>query len=259
MRMTRALLVAAHPDDEVLGAGAQLPRMHGLRLIHVTDGGPRNLLDARAAGFTTRLGYVAARREELHGALQLAGIDPLRCETLEVVDQEASYSLASLTERLVEIFLNHQAEVVFSHAYEGGHPDHDATAFAVHAACRLIARRGARSPWIVEFTSYHARGGSLRTGDFLPGSEVPTLTLSLTEGQRALKARMLGRFTTQARTLQSFGISHERFRVAPLYRLTRLPHAGRLWYENFDWDMDGRRWRRLSGAALGELGIEEPL
>jgi LmbE family N-acetylglucosaminyl deacetylase len=128
MRVTRLLLVAAHPDDEVLGAGAQLPQMYGLRLIHVTDGAPRNLSDARAAGFATPL---------------------------------------------VEIFLEHQAEVVLSHPYEGGHPDHDATAFAVHAACRLMARRVGGSPRIVEFACYHAGEGSLRTGEFLPGSEVP--------------------------------------------------------------------------------------
>jgi hypothetical protein len=44
------LLVVAHPDDEVVGVGGQLARLMGVRLLHVTDGAPRNLLDAQAAG-----------------------------------------------------------------------------------------------------------------------------------------------------------------------------------------------------------------
>lgn len=78
-------------------------------------------------------------------------------------------------------------------------------------------------------------------------------------GQRALKSRMLGCFITQAGMLWSFGISHERCRLAPPYHFTRPPHAGCLWYENLDWGMDGRRWRMHSEVGLRELGIEEPL
>ena len=57
-------------------------------IIHVTDGAPRNLLDARALGFATREAYALARREELLAALALAGLDTVALYSLKVADQE---------------------------------------------------------------------------------------------------------------------------------------------------------------------------
>jgi LmbE family N-acetylglucosaminyl deacetylase len=54
-------------------------------------------------------------------------------ETLGIPDQAASLGLAGLARRLAVQLAASGAEVVVTHAYEGGHPDHDATAFAVHA------------------------------------------------------------------------------------------------------------------------------
>lgn len=71
-------VIVAHPDDETVGAGAHLARTReselGPTIIHVTDGAPRNMSDALAAGFTTREDYARARRRELLAALNLAGI-----------------------------------------------------------------------------------------------------------------------------------------------------------------------------------------
>jgi len=40
-------IVAAHPDDEVIGCASLLLRYEGgCEIVHVTDGAPRNLRDA---------------------------------------------------------------------------------------------------------------------------------------------------------------------------------------------------------------------
>ena len=249
------LIVVAHADDEVIGVGGQLARLTGVRLVHVTDGAPRNLLDARAAGFDSWQGYAAARRGELLAALRLAGIEALRADELGVPDQGASFRLVELAEALAAMFSSLRPEIVLTQPYEGGHPDHDATAFAVHAACELAPRRGGTAPALVEMTGYHMGTGRPLKCEFLPRPDIPVTTVMLDERERAFKRRLVNCFSTQSRMLAHFPIDVERFRPAPAYDFTRPPHEGRLFYEHFNWGVGGARWRALAGDALAALDL----
>jgi LmbE family N-acetylglucosaminyl deacetylase len=194
------------------------------------------------------------RWEEVRAALALAGVGPERVEGLGFPDQEASLALAELTLRVTEVIVVERADIVLVHPYEGGHPDHDAAAFAAHAAVRLLECGGMPGPRIVEMTSYHRCEGQLRTGAFLPGpNEVAERELGPEERER--KTRMLGAFASQSRMLAPFGVQAERFRAAPAYDFTRAPHGGLLHYESLGWPMNGARWRTLARAALRQLGL----
>ena len=235
----RVALVVAHPDDETIAAGASLHLLPGLLLVHVTDGAPRTLADVAAAGFNTPADYAAARRRELRAALDAAGVAPELVE-LGVVDQEASFHMPTLALALSRLFDARGIEAAITHAYEGGHPDHDATAFAVHAVA-------GRRP-VLEFAGYHADpAGALLTGCFLPGPD-PT-AIALTEAERVRKRAMFDCFRTQARMLAAFGTNQEAFRPAPAYDFTAPPLPGRLNYEHWGWSMTGARWRALARAA----------
>ena len=240
----RMALVVAHPDDETIAAGASLHLLPGLLLVHVTDGAPRVLGDAAAAGFAVPADYAAARRRELMAALAVAGASPELVE-LGIVDQEASSHMPSLARALSRLFDAHRIEAVITHAYEGGHPDHDATAFAVHAAA------AGRRP-VLEFAGYHADpAGALLTGCFPPGSNPTVVTLS--NAERARKRAMFDCFRTQARVLAAFGVEQEAFRPAPAYDFTAPPMPGRLNYEHWGWSMTGARWRALARNAQRDL------
>ena len=227
-------LVAAHPDDETIGAGASLALFERLLLVHVTDGAPADLADARRAGFATRAAYASRRRQELRAALAAGGVSAELLE-LGVGDQAASLDMAALARRLRGILAQRGVRVVITHPYEGGHPDHDATAFAVQAA------GGAER---IEMASYYAGPAGMATGAFLTGGDV--VTVELRPDERARKAAMLACFATQSATLAPFGCEREVFRVAPSYDFGAPPHPGTLHYERYDWGMTGARWRALA-------------
>jgi N-acetylglucosamine malate deacetylase 2 len=107
---------------------------------------------------------------------------------------------------------------IYTHAYEGGHPDHDAVALA------LSGLEGVR-----EFPLYHASGADFVPHSFLDGA--PGRTVELTEAQRERKRKLLACFASQQRVIGNFPVAVERFRPAPAYDFARRPHAGPLYYE----------------------------
>jgi LmbE family N-acetylglucosaminyl deacetylase len=249
----RVAFIVAHPDDEVIGAGgALLPRFPSCTIVHVTDGAPADQRDARNAGFRTRREYTAARRREAAEALALAHVSIEQIVELDIVDQQASYAVADLARDLARLLRGMRPHVVFTHAYEGGHPDHDATALAVHAARQLLIPDGA-APALLEMTSYHARDGQFVCLEFVPHARFPSTTFELNEDECELKHRMFQCFRTQRDVLRAFPIGVERFRRAPRYDFTRAPHQGKLHYEQFDWGMNGEQWRILAHEALASL------
>jgi N-acetylglucosamine malate deacetylase 2 len=224
-------------------------------VVHSTDGAP--LRDAIVAGFPGKEGYANARRQELAAALALAGISAQQCFSLGFGDQETSLHLKDLAERILQILREIKPAIVYTHPYEGGHPDHDATAFAVHSAVKLFPRNGTREPGIYEFTSYHSSLNGMETSEFLPYPGNSICSKVLDEQERLLKARMFDCFATQRHVLRQFSLSVEKIRPAPPYDFSQPPHTGKLYYENFAWGVDGPRWRELAREAEQALGILE--
>ncbi|MHC1764336.1 MAG: PIG-L deacetylase family protein [Verrucomicrobiia bacterium] len=251
-------LVVAHPDDEVIGAGAHLSRFPQLQILHVTDGAPRDLVDANREGFESRKAYALARVQELSRALSMAGQPPAVALSFGVVDQEASLNMVGIARRLASWLANGDFDVILTHPYEGGHPDHDATAFAVHASFELLRGRRLPQPELMEMTFYHNRFGSMATGRFLAAQGVEAITFALPPEAQEVKRRMFNAFATQRQTLQWFQTETESFRPAPRYDFSAPPHSGTLYYELFNWGMTGERWRELAREALDalELGWE---
>jgi LmbE family N-acetylglucosaminyl deacetylase len=245
-------VVVAHPDDETIGCGALLARLKGCTLVLVTDGAPRNVAHARAYGFASPSDYAARRLEEIKAALAVAGCEDGALIPLGFADQEAALNLTGLAERLREIFAERGIDVILTHAYEGGHPDHDATALAVHAAAQL--RADGAPTLIVEMPFYRLGPDGQVFAQFAPGGRAE-IAISLTEDEKARKARMIAAHDSQARVLAPFPKDVERFRVAPAYDFSALPNGGALFYENYGWGMDGARWLTLARAANAQLGL----
>jgi len=141
----RLLVVAAHPDDETLGAGGFLRAVHAaggrVRLVVATDGEaafPR-------AGPAVRAALARTRRDELDRALGALGLDGIEVHRLGLPDS----GLADVDCELVEALrpLAADADACLAPWVHDPHPDHAAAGRATLAAAPVGAHRFGYPIW----------------------------------------------------------------------------------------------------------------
>lgn len=242
------VIVAAHPDDETLGLASRLRLLPDLRIVHLTDGAPRDLVDAHRAGYGDAARYAAGRRAEFAAALDLLGAGHCECADYGFPDQEGIRHLAAVVERLSKDI--ECAAAVVSHPYEWGHPDHDTAALAVALCLRRRAAAGCAVPAHYESPSYHLRMGERRFWMFCDDPGSPETALPLTTDQQAEKRRALDRFRSQVYFLGSLRVGDERMRRAPAYDFGAAAPTGEALYDAFGWSMTSAVWMREARAVL---------
>jgi LmbE family N-acetylglucosaminyl deacetylase len=233
------LLVVAHFDDEIIGVGGQLARWapHTV-LLHVTDSAPADGIDARAVGFGTAAAYSAARRQETATALNCLPTPFSAMLALDVPDRSVTEQLYDVILALRRLVIAVRPAVIVTHAYEGGHPDHDAIAFAVSLLRRMpdVPEAG-----IVDFAAYHeGPSNELVTNRF---DDWPAHLLWLSPEMQRLKRLMFACIRTQARVLAAFDCRYESLRPAPRADFSKAPAGGAVWFERLGWNITSERWR----------------
>jgi LmbE family N-acetylglucosaminyl deacetylase len=175
------VVVAPHPDDEVLGAGGLIQSWVAtgqlVTILSVTDG------EASDPG---RPGLDLVRRKELRDALRILTPGHVKIERLGIPDGKVCEH-ANRLRRVLEEYATTNATLIAPYERDG-HPDHD----LVGRVCAEVARAAgvdvARYPvWTWHHTDPLAVQ-SLRWGKY-----------SLTAGARRAKARALECFESQLR------------------------------------------------------------
>jgi N-acetylglucosamine malate deacetylase 2 len=242
-------VLAAHPDDETIGVSALLARFPQSMIVYVTDGAPRDRSLWPPGMACAREEYAEVRRREAARALAHAGIGEEQISWLGAADQEAILEARTLALKVGEFLRERTVDLLITHPYEGGHPDHDSAALI---ARRAISMLDSAVPELLEMTSYHVRNGECVTGEFLNPEPSTEIVLELLDEDRERKRKMMEEYSSQRLVLQNFPITSERLRMAPEYDFSQPPHEGKLWYECMGWPMTGRRWRELALAAFAD-------
>lgn len=248
-RSLRILVLAAHPDDETIGASVLLSRFPQSLVAFLTDGAPRDTKLWSAGVHGSREDYAGTRRQEAFRALDCVRIPAQHIVWLGGVDQEAAFEMGMLAEQFAKLVREMRPEIVITHAYEGGHPDHDAGAVVARIATSSLEP----PPVVLEMASYHARNGRCVTGEFLNSETRSELCFELLTEDRERKRQMMSAYASQRLVLENFPIDRERLRLAPEYDFGEPPHPGKLWYECMGWPMTSARWRELATSALAGL------
>lgn len=224
------LVIAAHQDDEVLGLGLTLikHRNHGdpVTVVFTTNGAGGNWKESSAV----KRAVSAARFDEACDALAVIGIDPARIACLGFPDgglhryiPEASDDIATL----IRVIAPHRTYV---HAIEGGHLDHDVTAFIVQDVSARM-----RLETVFEWAEYNSEvpgGHPISDARFASDPYVPDFECASTpfdQNEMTSKQEMLARYPSQAISIRYYPFCSEILRKArPVHLLPRLAHFSRL-------------------------------
>jgi LmbE family N-acetylglucosaminyl deacetylase len=241
-RQCRVIIFAPHPDDEVIGAFSFLIQFQAACfVVFVTDGAPLKL-------GKDRLSVRRRRRDESDRVAASVGIPSDQIIRIGIPDQDAVFQFPRLITFVSELLRRLRPSLVIVPAYEGGHPDHDSTAFSIHRAACLLGRD---APPLIEMCLYHSHKGQFAIGQFLEHSGASDgVRVELSATEQYLKRAAFAIYRSQAEVLKWFRTDIERFRLAPKYDFQSPPHLGPLFYEQFDWGISGVQWRELAARSM---------
>ena len=155
----RILVLAPHPDDEIVACGiaAMRARAAGARLfvLYLTTGVPERaaLWPWHRRSYASRL---TRRQAEAREAAALLGLEPVAFG--EIPSRALRHGLDAAAARVASAVARCAADTLWVPAFEGGHQDHDA-ANAVAASFRH------RLP-VWEFAAYNFAGREVRPNRF---------------------------------------------------------------------------------------------
>ncbi|GGX34529.1 acetylglucosaminylphosphatidylinositol deacetylase [Pigmentiphaga litoralis] len=129
----RAVVIAPHPDDEVLACGGLMRQWtdagRDVVVVAVTDGGGSHTNSRRWTPTTLE----AARRAERQAAMQEMGLASVPVLGLQLPDGGVTGTEAALHRALTAVL--RPGDVVFATWRLDGHPDHEATGRAAADCC----------------------------------------------------------------------------------------------------------------------------
>jgi len=214
----RVLVLAAHPDDETIACSGLLQRANDALVVLAVDGAPPRY------GFEKKFGslqtYSDMRFREASRALEFIPCCSLRRlvgpNEIPFVDQHLFLDLPAAFTCLVQIARAFAPDLIVSHAFEGGHIDHD--------ACHVLAQRAAHAlgTQCLEFPVYWKSEYGKDIFQQFRESRQNEFALHLSQQELLIKRRMLAEYRSQVKVTSVFHTELEHFRPISKAPLTNV-------------------------------------
>ena len=223
----RVLILAPHPDDEIVACGIAAARAvaAGSRVfvLYLTTGVAEReaFWPWQRAGHPTR---VRRRRDEAEAAAALIGLEPVGY--LPFPSRRLREHLDEAAAAIARALADCGADALWVPAFEGAHQDHD-------AANALAATFRGRLP-VWEFAAYNFAGGRINSNRF-PAARGDEIVFDPSPAEVTQKRRALACYTSERGNLAHIRVEREACRPLPSRCYAVPPHPGKLFRERFHW------------------------
>lgn len=230
-----AVMLVAHPDDEVIAFGGLMQRMKRAVVVFATDGAPREPGFWR--DYASRHDYAEARRHEARQALAITGAEAVFLSDQVkdgIVDQELFLRLPQAISAFETVVDQVAPASLLTLAYEGGHPDHDACTFV----CSRVGQSKKIPVW--ESPLYHRNSDGSAAVQRFPRLTRQEINYDVEGEAFHKKLEMFHTYKSQKLVLDGFRPEIEQFRPLANYDFTQPPLPCKLNYEWWQWPMSGQ-------------------
>ena len=151
--MKRILIVAAHPDDEVLGCGATIARL--------TNEGNEVYTLILGEGITSRYGQrdikkrrkeISSLKKQIYAANNILGVKKIFVYNLPD-NRFDTVPLLDIIKKIEKIKVKIKPDIIYTHSEEDLNIDHRITYNAVMTACRPVAGNSVKEIYSFEIPS----------------------------------------------------------------------------------------------------------
>ena len=222
--MKNILFIAAHPDDELVGATFIIKKIllkKNLIIFFPTNG----VISQEDMWFWEKKKYEEKkklRNEEMKKSLRLLGVEKFFKQ--DIPTRKLKENIDKTFSKINHLVKNYKIDTIFCPAYEGGHQDHDVSNF--------ICSRFRNNSKIYEYAEYNYSKGQINCNEFVKPMK-NEVTIKLSEKEKKEKIKLLKIYNSEKGNLDYINFEKECYRKLYDYDYSRPPHSGKLFYRRF--------------------------
>tara|TARA_B100000989_G_C19502282_1_gene454835 strand:+ start:73 stop:831 length:759 start_codon:yes stop_codon:yes gene_type:complete len=219
------LILAAHPDDEVVGLSIKIRELiksgSFVYIFYLTNG----VISKDSRWFWEKKNYtfkLEKRIYELEQSMKLLGIRNYKVQ--QINSRTIKNNLFKTFYSVNKIIKKYKIKTIFTPAYEGGHQDHDLTNF--------IASKFKKNIRVYEYPEYNFFNRKILSNTFFKLNGNETIYF-LNEKEKIFKKKLLNIYVSEQKNLSYLKVEKECLRPISHYNYLLPAHIGTLFYRRF--------------------------